>query len=307
MKKNMNKLQLIPTLLLLFFAATSCEKDSQAQVPHVAIKSPLTQRINDSTDLMAQVFSDTIFQVSEGIRETDVHYLSKTGYTMHIFIMEIDLNNPKLRLEAATPFNVDTYAMQTVPDMAKYLEPAEGRVLAGVNADFFNTSTGEPRGILVRNGKVLKTTWANARSATFMGVRKNGQVVIGNRADFAAMKDDLEDALGGGPMLVKDNVILTQTDLSVEPRTGVGLSSDGKLYFIVVDGRSFYYSNGITITDLGRMLKACGAGIAINVDGGGSSTFMIKHPQAEDWQVRNRPSDGTNRPVGNAWMIVSKP
>jgi exopolysaccharide biosynthesis protein len=140
-----------------------------------------------------------------------------------------------------------------------------------------------------------------------MGVRKNGQVFIGDRADFAAMKDDFEDALGGGPMLVKNNVILSQTDLSIEPRTGIGLSSNGKLYFMVVDGRSFYYSNGITITDLGRMLKACGASIAINVDGGGSSTFMIKHPQAEGWQVRNRPSDGSNRAVGNAWMILSKP
>jgi exopolysaccharide biosynthesis protein len=303
----MKNIKLIPALILLFLAASSCEKDSQAQVSPVTIKSPLTQRISDSTDLVAQVFSDTIFQVSEGIQETDVHYLSKTGYSMHMFIMEIDLNNPKLKLEAATPYNVDAYAMQTVPDMAKYLEPAEGRVLAGVNADFFNTSTGEPRGILIRNGKVLKTTWANARSATFMGIRKNGQVFIGNRQDFAAMKDDFEDALGGGPMLVKDNVILTQTDLTIEPRTGVGLSGNGKLYFMVVDGRSFYYSNGITITDLGRMLKACGASIAINVDGGGSSTFMIKHPLAEVWQVRNRPSDGTNRAVGNAWMIVSKP
>lgn len=304
MKKNM---KLIPALVLLFLGASSCEKDSQAQVSPVAIKSPLTQQIKDSTDLVAQVFSDTIFQVSEGVRETDVHYLSKTGYSMHLFILEIDLKNPKLKLEAATPFNLDGYAMQTVPDMVKYIAPAEGPVLAGVNADFFNTSTGEPRGILIHNGKILKTTWANARSATFMGVRKNGKVFIGDREDFAAMKDDFEDALGGGPMLVKDNMILTQTDLSIEPRTGVGLSSDGKLYFMVVDGRSFYYSNGVTITDLGRMLKACGASKAINVDGGGSSTFMIKHPLADVLQVRNRPSDGSNRAVGNAWMIVSKP
>ena len=84
------------------------------------------------------------------------------------------------------------------------------------------------------------------------------------------------------------------------------MNAEGKLYFIVVDGRSFYYSNGITITKLGQMLKACGATIAINVDGGGSSTFMIKHPLADVWQVRNRPSDGTNRAVGNAWMILQQ-
>lgn len=303
----MNKIRLVFTLMLLYFTAASCKKDSQAQVPHVTIQSPLTQRLVDSTDLIAQVFSDTVFQVAEGLRETDVHYLSKEGYAMHIYILEADMNNPALKLEAATPYNVDAYAMQTVPDMAKYLQPAEGRVLAAVNADFFNTTTGEPRGVLIRNGKVLKTTWANDRSRTFLGVRKDGKLFIGDREDFATLQNEFEDALGGGPMLVKDNAILTQTDLSVEPRTGIGLSADGKMYFIVVDGRSFYYSNGVTITQLGHMLKACGATKAINVDGGGSSTFMIKHPLAEVWQVRNRPSDGTNRPVGNAWMIVSKP
>ncbi|RPE12380.1 phosphodiester glycosidase family protein [Chitinophaga lutea] len=303
----MNRIRLVSLLALLSLAAAGCKKDSQAQVPHYTIESPLVKRIADSTDLMAQVFSDTVFQVSEGVRESDVHYLSKEGYAMHAFILEVDLNNPKLKLEAGMPYNVPAYAMQTVPDMAKYMQAAGSPVLAAVNADFFNTSTGEPRGILVMNGKVMKTTWANARSSTFIGVKKDGKVFIGDRADFAAMQNDFEDALGGGPMLVKDNQILTQTDLSVEPRTGIGMSADGKLYFIVVDGRSFYYSNGITITQLGHMLKACGAVKAINVDGGGSSTFMIKHPLADVWQVRNRPSDGTNRPVGNAWLIVTKP
>lgn len=303
----MNKVRLVFSILLVYFTAASCKKDSQAQVPHNVIQSELTKRIADSTDLMAQVFSDTTFQVAAGIKETDVHYLSKEGYAMHIFILEVDMNNPALKLEAGTPYNVPAYAMQTVPEIAKYVQAAGGRVLAGVNADFFNTSTGEPRGILIKDGKVIKTTWANERSRTFLGVRKDGKLVMGDREEFAAMQNDLEDALGGGPMLVKDNAILTQTDLSVEPRTGIGMSANGKLYFVVVDGRSFYYSNGITITALGHMLKACGAVKAINVDGGGSSTFLIKHPLAEVWQVRNRPSDGTNRPVGNAWMIVSKP
>jgi exopolysaccharide biosynthesis protein len=216
------------------------------------------------------------------------------------------MSNPSLKLEAATPFNDTAYALQTVPEMAKYLQSAGGHVLAGVNADFFSTA-GEPRGIYIKDGQVIKTTWANERSRSFLGVRKDGKLFIGDRTDFANMRDEFEDALGGGPMLVKDNILLPQTDLSVEPRTGIGMNNNGKLYFAVVDGRSFYYSNGITISRLGEMLRACGATIAINVDGGGSSTFLIRHPLEEVWQVRNRPSDGTNRKVGNAWMIVSKP
>lgn len=302
----MHTIRLFSFLILLGVAGAGCEKDTQAQVPPVTIESPLTQRIADSTDIMARVFSDTIFQVSEGITETDIHYLSREGYSMHVFILEIDMNNPSLKLEAASPYDNTAYALQTVPEMAKYLQSPDARVVAGVNGDFFSTA-GEPRGIYIKNGKIVKTTWANDRSRSFLSVRKDGKLFIGDRTDFANMQDEFEDALGGGPMLVKDNEMLPQTDLTIEPRTGIGMNDNGKLYFAVVDGRSFYYSNGITIARLGEMLRACGATIAINVDGGGSSTFMIRHPLAEVWQVRNRPSDGTNRAVGNAWMIVSKP
>ncbi len=301
----LNKLKLIPVLLLFAAISVSCEKDSVAQAP-VTIESPLTQKIADSAGVVAQVFSDTLFQVSPGIMETDIHYLSTDGYSMRVFILEVDTRHPGLKLKAGTPYNAAAYAMQTVPDMAKYAETAGTKVMAAVNADFFNTSTGEPRGIFVKDGKVIKTTWANARSATFMAVLKNGEVFIGDRNDFTARLNDLQDALGGGQLLVKDNQVLSQTDITVEPRTGIGMNASGKLYFIVVDGRSFYYSNGITITRLGQMLKACGATIAINVDGGGSSTFMVRHPLADVWQVRNRPSDGTNRAVGNAWMVMQQ-
>lgn len=293
-------------ILLLSFTASGCKKDTVSPVKQIVIKSPVTQRILDSTKLMAQVFSDTVFQISEGIEETDIHYLNAKGYTMHAFILKVDMNNPKVKLKASLPYGLSAFGMQTVPDMAKYIEAPGFKVMAGLNADFFNTSTGEPRGIAVINGKVLKTTWFNDRSQTFLGVMNDGKPYIGDREDFIAVQSQLKDALGGGPMLVKDNNILTQTDLSIEPRTGIGLNEDNIMYFIVVDGRSFYYSNGITITDLGIMLKACGSTKAINVDGGGSSTFMIRHPLADIWQVRNRPTDGTNRAVGNSWFIAGE-
>ncbi|WP_341842909.1 phosphodiester glycosidase family protein [Chitinophaga caseinilytica] len=302
----LNKYKMVWAMTLAYALLIGCKKDEAAAQAPVTLKSPLTQRLLDSAGVMAQVFSDTLFEVSPGIKETDIHYLSREGYSMRAFILEVDVNHPNILLQAGTPYNATAYAMQTVPDIAKYMEKPDYRVMAAVNADFFNTSTGEPRGIYVKDGKVLKTTWANARSATFIGVLKNGKPYIGDRDDFVAKQNDLEDALGGGPMLVRNNQILTQTDLSVEPRTGVGMNEQGKMYFIVVDGRSFYYSNGCTITQLGQMLKACGSTIAVNVDGGGSSTFMIKHPLADVWQVRNRPSDGTNRAVGNAWMIISR-
>jgi exopolysaccharide biosynthesis protein len=169
----LERLKLSPILLLLAAVSVSCEKDSVAQAP-VVIESPLTQKITDSAGVVAQVFNDTLFEVTPGIMETDIHYLSSEGYSMHAFILEIDTKHPGLKLKAGTPYNASAYAMQTVPDMARYLETGSTEVMAAVNADFFNTSTGEPRGIFVKDGKVIKTTRAKARSATFKGIKKTG-------------------------------------------------------------------------------------------------------------------------------------
>lgn len=291
-------------LSLLSFTAYGCKKDTVVpQAP--IIKSPLTQLIVDSSFLVASLFSDTTFVVSEGVEETDIHFMNKKGYTTRVFILKVDMGRPGVKLQAGTPYGLTGFALQTVPDMARYIDSTGNRVMAALNADFFSP-VGEPRGIAIKDGKVLKTTWANARSQTFLGVLNNGKPYIGERADFPVMQDQLKDALGAGQLLVKGKEVLPQTDLTIEPRTAVGMDDKGVLYFAVVDGRSFYYSNGMTITDLGILLKACGSTTVINLDGGGSSTFMIRHPQSPVWQVRNKPSDGKNRAVGNGWMIINE-
>jgi exopolysaccharide biosynthesis protein len=57
---------------------------------------------------------------------------------------------------------------------------------------------------------------------------------------------------------------------------------------------------------MSQIFYALGVADAINIDGGGSSTLMIKHPLAPVWQVRNMPSDGGERAIANSWLIVSK-
>jgi len=54
---------------------------------------------------------------------------------------------------------------------------------------------------------------------------------------------------------------------------------------------------------LSEVFFALGVKDAINMDGGGSSTLVVK--EGSEWKVKNKPSDGTQRPVANAWTIVS--
>ena len=59
---------------------------------------------------------------------------------------------------------------------------------------------------------------------------------------------------------------------------------------MVADGRSSR-SAGMTLPELARYLIQLGADRAMNFDGGGSSEMVV------NGAVKNRPSDGAERPV----------
>ena len=86
------------------------------------------------------------------------------------------------------------------------------------------------------------------------------------------------------------------------PRSAVGFSRDSaSLFLAVVDGRQAA-SAGMTLVELADLLKAEGAWDALNFDGGGSTTLVIKG------RIVNSVSDPTGeRPVGNALLVVAKP
>ncbi|MFN2545045.1 MAG: phosphodiester glycosidase family protein [Actinomycetota bacterium] len=112
------------------------------------------------------------------------------------------------------------------------------------------------------------------------------------------------DALGGFPRLLRDGEIVPsgKCDTSFcgrNPRTAVGFTADGTMLMVVVDGRYQRYSRGATLTGLARIMRRFGAVDAMNLDGGGSSTMVVKGT------VVNRPSDpGGPRHVSSALLIV---
>ena len=85
----------------------------------------------------------------------------------------------------------------------------------------------------------------------------------------------------------------------LNPRSALGFSDD-KLFLIVVDGRQYGYSIGMTLYEMADFLRDLGAKHAINFDGGGSSAL---------WglgDIVNRPSRGYERSVFNVAMITTQ-
>jgi len=58
---------------------------------------------------------------------------------------------------------------------------------------------------------------------------------------------------------------------------------------------------GMNLEELANLMKDLGCTDAMNLDGGGSSTFWL------DGKVMNSPSDKHERTVANALVIVRKP
>jgi hypothetical protein len=111
------------------------------------------------------------------------------------------------------------------------------------------------------------------------------------------------DVVGGGPILMRDGNVLDVCGLScgAHPRTAVGVKANGRLLMVVIDGRQPRWSKGVTLLALARIMEGLGAVTAMNLDGGGSSEMVV-----ED-KVVNRPSDGHERAITNAILVLPGP
>jgi hypothetical protein len=81
------------------------------------------------------------------------------------------------------------------------------------------------------------------------------------------------------------------------PRTLAGVTAGGETLLVTVDGRQAG-SAGVTLLEAAKLMAGLGAVDAVNLDGGGSTTFVTRGT------VRNQPSDGSERRVVSALALV---
>ena len=157
------------------------------------------------------------------------------------------------------------------------------------------------------NGAMLAATGSRRDDVRALARRgANVKMVIG----FTPNHGRLRTVMGGWPVIVNDGKSVAEYADFVEgtfprfssqrhPRTGVGISKDGKtLYLMTVDGRR-ESEGGMSLTELAQTMIRLGAYEAMNFDGGGSTTMIV------EGKLVNRPSDQTGeRPVGSALLLV---
>ena len=94
---------------------------------------------------------------------------------------------------------------------------------------------------------------------------------------------------------------------TTHPRTFVGFKEDGSVVMMVTEGRGKESDCqiGTSLFQGGELMRLAGCKTAFNLDGGGSSTLLVRNNKGE-FEVINRPSDGGERSIGNAVLFVMR-
>lgn len=254
--------------------------------------------------------------LAPGITQEIKQSLTADGKSMVYYIATGDLTRDDVNLYANYNDNDPSkgWEMQRVLDQAlaaqdKYGNPESDKyienynVIVATNGSGYNMSTGEPSGLLVMGG----VEYHAINSSGFVGVLKNGKPVIGTTEEYKTIyKDQVAEGIAVfGYTLVKDGKLVNNAGNTRASRTAIGITKTGKIVMMVLDGRQEPFSCGGTINEIAQIMLDAGCVDAVNLDGGGSTTYVAKQEGADELAVVSRPSDGYARSVSTSFMLVS--
>jgi len=123
----------------------------------------------------------------------------------------------------------------------------------------------------------------------------------------------------GFPFTILENGVINNKDHERHPRTMIGQKENGEIVLAVIDGRQeskgMYGANSY---EMAALMAYYGCIDAWNLDGGGSSTLIIRKQDGwkfnnenngfnkddSPWYITNSPSDGVERNDGNCLFVV---
>ena len=182
-------------------------------------------------------------------------------------------------------------------------------VVGAINAGGYDMSNGRPSGAFIMSGTVINeptgtTFWIDGSGAAHITSAQECKAALaaGNVREAVASFGDIFE--NGHARSGLDNTTRAS-------RTAIGIKADGTVVMLMVDGRQAPYSVGMTMAEVGAAMEVLGCAQAVNLDGGGSSTFATQREGESEnntsagLTLRCRPSDGYERKVSNTIMVLS--
>lgn len=234
-------------------------------------------------------------------------YRCRSGEPVEAYIVLADPDSPA----KAAVWGCPQGQSMVVPGQVEQMRSLGKDVIAAVNADFFhffNNGDKTTFGAQIIDGVVYKEPNCVEHYGTnWFGLTHSGAYVMSDMEGyFATYRGALQQAVGGGVWLVRNGAFCPHSSKAVEPRTAVGITREGGVALVCVDGRS-ERSVGATYADLTQVFMDLEVEFAdvLNLDGGHSTILMGKQADGS-MAILNNPSSGPDalRPVADILTLV---
>lgn len=259
---------------------------------------------------------DFVADTSRGRRLTPSEFYARDGKPLVVvnttfFSFETNSNlNVVVRKGKLLAYNRQDYAGRGRDTLTyRHVLPAalgiDRKRRARVMWTFTDSSRRKPYATAVGDRMPLKDS--NRTETLDHAVDRTRIVMPHQGGSYATLKKwKVRTAVGGGPALLMDGKLKVTNDEEwrfpgkaindKHPRTAMGITADGKLIILVVEGRN-PEASGATLTQEAEILRDLGCREGINLDGGGSSCLLINGKETI------RPSDKVQRSVPGVFEI----
>jgi len=263
------------------------------------------------------VFSNEHSILAPGI-EQDINYAQTVdGKQIVYYVATVDVTRDDVDLfvnynnnEAPVGNNI---GLQSVRDQVNALvknnkDKENFYPIVATNGAGFNITNGTPAGLVVMQG----VEYYPVGSPGFFAILKDGTAVIGDEEKYNELKAEgkVKEAIQAfGSVLVKDGKVCVTKSANYmanrASRTAIGITDEGEVVMMVLDGRQLPRSAGGAMEEIAQIMLEAGCVEAVNLDGGGSTTYLSKPAGSDEIELINVPSDGYERRVSTSLVAVS--
>lgn len=244
---------------------------------------------------MALVFVFTTCKAQNQLPNTPNFKLIANGIEATSFVDEktngicnavrIDLTTPNLEIIYSLPGKKGVFVAETTENFAK-----KHNALVAINTLPFDYPKGRLSlvrslcGVYTINGTAYSVPATKYDSVIFCK-NKDGFVASIKESQVANADDDTDEneinaIIGGFWIILKNNEITTPKNAIKDARSVLGTSNAGKtLYLLAINNGQRGSDTGVTVYDAARIIGTIGAENALLLDGGSSTSLVIKQKQ----------------------------
>lgn len=288
-------------------------------------------------------FAQAEFPTTRRYQEITYQHIQRSSPEQSLHVVTVDLTDPDVELHLATagpdpdgdgPWQT---MLQPVRDIAtrekfdlainaSYFEIKRGPTSAPIPEEQAERSARPATTLPVQSSGYVTNVWASNVGFTMI----DGRLLSNSpREDWPIVWIEGQRAVKIGPVpatgypknakqIITGNGLVLQngekppgpfkSNLPARhPRTVIGVDRTGtRMVILTLDGRRPGVSIGMNGDELAAEMKTLGCWDAINLDGGGSTTLLLRDPESNELKLLNQPSDNRERPVSSALGIILK-